>query len=138
LCGRLPQTTSAAERAGRRPARAGKTARVARRREGLHQPLVEARPRLRFVARRERIEHRLSREHVAERDVALADAMTRPRPQFRARAGDGGFAVDDRDLAVVRVGVVREELIERLRGRMALREQVDREIVVAGMGDCRA
>ena len=94
--------------------------------------LVEARVRIGLESRRHRSQNRLPRQRVAECNTAFADVVSGPFGYVRAGMSDCAvLTIDNGDLPVCVIRVIRNELRQRLAGGAALREQIDRKIVVA-------
>src|SRR5438552_1813649 len=105
---------------------------VTSRLECAQQAINEIRFRVCCETRSNRVDDLLSCEGAAERNVAFTDAVTAPSADFRARMRNRiRVAIDDTNLTIIEVRVAARKLLERMLGSEPLRQQVDREPVIA-------
>ncbi len=111
-------------------------ARVAAGFERGHQAVLQRQIRVGGEAALDGVQHMRADQHVAERDVVLADAVAGVIAVLLARAGgDEPVVVDHAELAVLRVRIARDQRLHHRRRLVALRQQLQRAMAEPLVGD---
>ena len=105
---------------------------IAARFDRRQQPALERKLGSAFIGLGHGIDDRLARQHIAHGDIAVADDMACPAAILRTAVGrDPTEAIDHRDLAELMVGIVGLQLVDHVIRRVALRQQPERQRIVA-------